>query len=217
MNGSSKSLCLGRKLGPKGIVSKNILLRACLYLYWANGYHATSVDDVVKLADKNKASFYQYFDTKNESLVECIDYIITSSIQKLHSLAEDKSGTFSNKLRNYANHCNIAKNTCTPPNMDKCFGSFLLNIIPELDASFCDSVRNRISEFLKSESLTFINMHLSTDFLVGDSSFYSMLFSNFYIKSKLKSDKDLSEIHELNRLILKTSLGRSARPQLKSD
>lgn len=48
------------------------LLEKGMELLWSKGYNATSVNDIVKVADIPKGSFYFYFDSKEDFAVKAI-------------------------------------------------------------------------------------------------------------------------------------------------
>lgn len=49
--------------------TKEILLKAALKVFAANGYHGSSVGDIANEAKVSKALFYHYFDSKKDLLV----------------------------------------------------------------------------------------------------------------------------------------------------
>ncbi len=49
------------------------LLDRGMELLWSKGYNATSVNDIVKLADVPKGSFYFYFESKEDFAVKAIE------------------------------------------------------------------------------------------------------------------------------------------------
>jgi len=49
------------------------LLDKGIELLWSKGYNATSVNDIVKLAEIPKGSFYFYFDSKEDFVVKAIE------------------------------------------------------------------------------------------------------------------------------------------------
>ena len=53
--------------------TRNRLVEAGRELFWAQGYEATSLDDVVKRAKANPGSLYYFFKTKEELLLAVLD------------------------------------------------------------------------------------------------------------------------------------------------
>jgi TetR/AcrR family transcriptional repressor of nem operon len=54
-------------------IKSDFLLDKGIELLWAKGYNATSVNDIVKLAEIPKGSFYFYFDSKEDFAVKAIE------------------------------------------------------------------------------------------------------------------------------------------------
>ncbi len=54
-------------------IKSDYLLDKGIELLWSKGYNATSVNDIVKLAEIPKGSFYFYFDSKEDFVVKAID------------------------------------------------------------------------------------------------------------------------------------------------
>ncbi len=54
-------------------IKSDFLLDKGIELLWAKGYNATSVNDIVKLAEIPKGSFYFYFDSKEDFAVQAIE------------------------------------------------------------------------------------------------------------------------------------------------
>ena len=54
-------------------IKADFLLDKGIELLWAKGYNATSVNDIVKLAEIPKGSFYFYFDSKEDFAVQAIE------------------------------------------------------------------------------------------------------------------------------------------------
>lgn len=51
----------------------DFLLNKGIELLWSKGYNATSVNDIVKAAEIPKGSFYFYFDSKEDFVVQAIE------------------------------------------------------------------------------------------------------------------------------------------------
>ena len=49
------------------------ILEEGINLLWSNGYHATSVNDIVKAAGIPKGSFYHYFDSKEDFVIKALE------------------------------------------------------------------------------------------------------------------------------------------------
>jgi AcrR family transcriptional regulator len=61
-------------------------------LFAAKGYHGTTVDEIVQATGIAKGTFYIYFDSKEEILVEVIKRLIESTLEKIDLELERKEG-----------------------------------------------------------------------------------------------------------------------------
>lgn len=58
-------------------------LEAATQQFWAVGYEATSLQDLLKTMSLSKSSLYQTFGNKHELFVRCLDYYQQSMVDKL--------------------------------------------------------------------------------------------------------------------------------------
>ncbi|UGU17139.1 TetR/AcrR family transcriptional regulator [Sinomicrobium kalidii] len=77
------------------------LLEKGLELLWFKGYNGTSVNDIVKVADVPKGSFYFYFDSKEDFAVKALDRYFTLKREATAEMLEDESIPPSQRLYNY--------------------------------------------------------------------------------------------------------------------
>ena len=67
------------------------LLEKGMELLWCKGYNATSVNDIVKVADIPKGSFYFYFDSKEDFAIKAIDKYFTVQFEPAQEILKNKS------------------------------------------------------------------------------------------------------------------------------
>lgn len=60
-------------IGRRGARTRQRLLDIALRLFADNGVHATLVDDIAREADVSRATFYQYFDSRDQVVVELLE------------------------------------------------------------------------------------------------------------------------------------------------
>ncbi|NQY94254.1 MAG: TetR/AcrR family transcriptional regulator [Campylobacteraceae bacterium] len=60
-------------MGTKGEETKKCILQTAATLFWEHSYNLVKVDQIVKKAQINKASFYQYFKSKEQVALDGID------------------------------------------------------------------------------------------------------------------------------------------------
>ncbi len=79
----------------------DFLLDKGLELLWCKGYNGTSVNDIVKVADVPKGSFYFYFDSKEDFTVKALDRYFALKRAATAEVLEDRSVSPSQRLYNY--------------------------------------------------------------------------------------------------------------------
>ena len=62
-------------MGTKGEETKKCILKTAATLFWEHSYNLVKVDQIVKKARINKASFYQYFKSKEQVALDGIDFM----------------------------------------------------------------------------------------------------------------------------------------------
>jgi len=62
-------------MGTKGEETKKCILQTAATLFWEHSYNLVKVDQIVKKAQINKASFYQYFKSKEQVALDGIDFM----------------------------------------------------------------------------------------------------------------------------------------------
>ena len=62
-------------MATKGEQTKQRILETLAQMFWKGSYHNVRVDAIVKEAQVNKASFYQYFKNKEQAAIEGLAYM----------------------------------------------------------------------------------------------------------------------------------------------
>lgn len=67
-------------------VHREKAIEAAMYVFWAQGYGATSVDDLQKAIGIQRGSFYLHFKDKRSLFIEVLDYYKTAIVEKRRAL-----------------------------------------------------------------------------------------------------------------------------------
>jgi len=70
-------------MGTKGEETKKCILQTAATMFWEHSYNLVKVDQIVKKAQVNKASFYQYFKSKEQVALDGIDFLQNMSSEFL--------------------------------------------------------------------------------------------------------------------------------------
>ena len=65
-----------------------LLLQTAKKLFWKDGIYAVSVEEICKVADVSKMTFYRYFKNKDEIAEAVIDTLIDKGIKKYRSIMQ---------------------------------------------------------------------------------------------------------------------------------
>lgn len=82
---------------------REAVLRAAVRMFNAQGFHATSLDDVAASLGVSKPTIYHYLGNKDQVLFECV----TRGIEQLREVADEAlggSGTGLDRLRSFLRH-----------------------------------------------------------------------------------------------------------------
>ena len=71
-------------------IKADFLLEKGIELLWANGYNATSVNDIVMAAGVPKGSFYFYFDSKEDFAVKAIDKYFSEVVKPTFDILDKR-------------------------------------------------------------------------------------------------------------------------------
>lgn len=68
---------------------RNQVLESALKVFAENGYHDTSISDIVENADISRGTFYLYFDNKRAIFEEILNYFIQKIVSRVHRVTLD--------------------------------------------------------------------------------------------------------------------------------
>lgn len=80
---------------PEGVREK--IIRSAIELFAGKGFHETKVDEIAERSGVAKGTIYLYFSSKEDLLVNSIDYIVEKAIQNYEI---DESKSFRENLAN---------------------------------------------------------------------------------------------------------------------
>ncbi len=83
-------------MGQKGEATKQRILDTARILFWKNNYHGITVDQIVAAASVNKASFYNYFSSKEDLALETIQANFTATVEYVYA---DSFATSKNPIK----------------------------------------------------------------------------------------------------------------------
>ena len=82
-----------KKLTAKGQLRKKEFLEKALDLFGEKGYHATTIDDIVRAGATGKGTFYWYWQSKDEIFLELLSNKFESYISALENIEKMKLPT----------------------------------------------------------------------------------------------------------------------------
>jgi len=82
-------------------IKTELLLDKGMELLWANGYNATSVNDIVKAAEIPKGSFYFYFKNKEDFAIKVIDHYFNQQFTPVSEVLNDTTYRAKQRLLNF--------------------------------------------------------------------------------------------------------------------
>jgi AcrR family transcriptional regulator len=88
----------GMKTVKDGEVRRQEILVAARELFIKKGYEQTSVNDILKIVDIAKGTFYYYFTSKEEVLEEIILDIVEEGARRAEQILKDKSIPLVNRI-----------------------------------------------------------------------------------------------------------------------
>jgi AcrR family transcriptional regulator len=77
---------------------KEDIIKAAKELFFQYGIQKTTVEEVCKLAKVGKATFYKYFENKQELTFEVTDYLFDYTLTQFKNIMEDKQTNFQCKM-----------------------------------------------------------------------------------------------------------------------
>lgn len=76
----------------QGVDRRERIISNATELFAAKGYHGTTIDEIVQATGIAKGTFYVYFNSKEEILVEVIKRLVESTLEKIDREIEKKEG-----------------------------------------------------------------------------------------------------------------------------
>ncbi len=129
------------------------LLDKGIEVLWCCGYNGTSVNDIVKAADVPKGSFYFYFDSKEDFVVNALVRYFNQMFAGAKEILEDKSISAKKRLIDfyeYRTRILIEEMNCKLG----CLGSNIGNEMSE----HSDKIRNTILELENKVKKSIVNV-----------------------------------------------------------
>lgn len=81
--------------------TKNRIVTAAWELFYEQGYHDTTIDDIVERSETSKGSFYHYFEGK-DALLTSLSYLFDEKYKELMETMEPQMHSFDKLM--YLNH-----------------------------------------------------------------------------------------------------------------
>ncbi len=75
---------------PQATDRRDLIVENATRLFAAKGYHGTTIDEIVQATGIAKGTFYIYFDSKEELLVEVIKRLIDDTLSKIDRALEER-------------------------------------------------------------------------------------------------------------------------------
>lgn len=135
-------------MGKKGEATKEKILDTARTMFWKQNYHGIKVDEIVKEAGVNKASFYHYFESKESLALEALHKNFTQTQEYVFDGAFEASDHPEKRLeeifkRIYGSHKDVFDSE------DKAPGCPFVNVGSEL-AYENEEIREKINEILET-------------------------------------------------------------------
>jgi TetR/AcrR family transcriptional repressor of nem operon len=127
--------------------NENEALEKALQLFWKQGYHATSVQDLVDHLSINRASLYDTFGGKKELFERAFDQYIQSNTAQMRSFLRQQSNVRSGLRKLFVN---TIQESVNDPNRKGCF---VVNTTTELVPNDPDIIQTLEKNRHRFESL----------------------------------------------------------------
>lgn len=79
-------------------IRKSEILDAAETLFYSQGYNKTTINDILKVVEIGKGTFYHYFKAKEEVLDEIINRVIEKDVEMAQAVNEDNTLTAAEKI-----------------------------------------------------------------------------------------------------------------------
>ena len=140
------------------------LIQNSMRLFWANGYEATSIDDIVRATEVGRSSIYSSFGGKKALFLACLDHYSATIVAKALAAVEASDADLSAIETFFTTHLNHMKKAGT-----KQRGCLIVNTATELGRSDADifaavtayqtRLRTAFAQALKNEFPSFKGEH----------------------------------------------------------
>lgn len=124
--------------------SRDKLLKVAFEEIFQNGYHATSVDKILKKASMNKGSMYHFFKSKKELILAIIEVHVDEYIQKKYGVILDSKENMIEAIMSVLTD---------KPSYNFYFGCRLNNLVHELSNQDKDFKKALEQSYFKFEAI----------------------------------------------------------------
>ncbi|GAB2675810.1 TetR/AcrR family transcriptional regulator [Flavihumibacter cheonanensis] len=138
---------------------KDKVLYAATNLFWEKGYESTSLEDLMRVMDLGKGSFYNSFGSKRDLFIECVRYYDSKAIDHIADLLANSERPIE-EIKNIFRRCAESNKTA------HFLGCFAGNIITEL-ATIDPELTNLAKAHLKKLEALFL-YHIKNAQRTGD-------------------------------------------------
>lgn len=147
-------------------VTRRRILDAATAVFSEKGYHGTAVDDIVKVSNTSKGSFYFHFPSKQEIFFALVDRLIASlarsaedAIKVEHGPLDKVNAALETVFHNFSRHRNLAKILLVSGvGLGKAFDERLLAI----HATFASLIKKHLDEAVEDGSIPAIDTEVTS-------------------------------------------------------
>lgn len=135
----------------KRMTTMNRMQVTGLHLFYKNGYHDTSIDDILKELSLSKGAFYYHFESKEDFFVQIIQNLL---VRKIYSSLIEPIEGHENTLELIINCFEDALETAVHNEMD--YGFLLSNFINEFNGKN-KAIMKHLNEILRIWEVTLVS------------------------------------------------------------
>jgi AcrR family transcriptional regulator len=128
------------------ITNRDVVLRIATSLFLTQGYHATSMDEIVAVSNVSKTNIYYYFKSKEELLSAILDQLIQTYNEMIYEVVSRKDQSVQERFEILLQLLTEQETDC----LGGCPFITLYTQMPQDSALF----RNKISQFFQSQITT---------------------------------------------------------------
>lgn len=139
----------------------NLLLDNGIDLLWSKGYSGTSINDIVKVSQVPKGSFYFYFKNKNDFVLKCLDKYYASEVSPFLKVLRNKKKSPKFRLIAYYETKIISLRKEL-----KCKNGCMISNLSNEVSDWNEEIRNKVTSFhnnMKKEIVDVIKEGQKTD------------------------------------------------------